>query len=138
MSAPGEASSLGWNLRRGFRRLSFVIWIFGAGLILALGSEPLFRPATKVCTAEQDPVYPECLTDEARDAAASHLGKRLLARIEGTWEEIDTSLPTRRFQTERYASALRSFAAWQGVWALAVFGLQYLLLWVASGFRSGD
>ena len=40
-----------------------------------------------------------------------------------------------RAHTQRYRSALGSLAVRQSVWALFVWGMFYLWLWIAAGFR---
>jgi hypothetical protein len=123
------------NLRRGFWRVTAIVWAFGAGLLCAWSSEVLEDPFENVCRAEVAPPYPECLTEEARRLAESEsLAEQLLGRIQGTYGAIDPTKSIPRMQTARYRETLRTLARREAIWAAGAWGLYYLLAWVGSGF----
>ena len=125
------------NLRRGFWRLSAIVWAFGAGLLFVWSDEVLRNPIEQVCRAEVEPPYLECLTEASRELAESgSLTEQLLGRLRGEWKEIDPERSIRRMQTLRYRDAAWSLVRRQLFWAVGVWGAYYLFVWIGSGFRA--
>ena len=123
------------NLRRGFWRVTAIVWAFGAGLLCAWSDEVLEDPFANVCTADVSPPYPECLTDEARRLEESlSLTDQILGRLQGTYGAIDTSKRTPRKDTARYRETVTTLLRREALWGAAVWGLYYLLAWAGSGF----
>ena len=124
------------NLRRGFWRLSAIVWSFGAGLLFVWSDEVLQSPLAQVCTDDVDPPYAECLTEEARRLAEdAGLAEQLVGRLRGEWERVDTARNVRRVETVRYRTAAVSLLRRQAIWAAGVWGAYYLLVWIGGGFR---
>ena len=123
------------NLRRGFWRLSAIVWAFGAGLLFVWSDEVLQSPLAPVCVEEIDPPYDECLTEASRRLADAGLAEQLVGRLRGEWAQVDTSRSVRRLAPERYRSAGLSLLRRQAIWAAGVWGAYYLLVWIGSGFR---
>ncbi len=126
------------NLRRGFWRLSAIVWAFGAGLLFVWSDEVLQSPVARVCVAEVDPPYAECFTEEARRLAEAGLAEQLVGRLRGEWAEVDTTRDVRRIATARYRSVALALVRRQLIWAGGVWGAYYLLVWIGSGFRRRD
>lgn len=125
------------NLRRGFQRLTAIVWAFGAGLLFVWSDEVLRNPLANVCTAKVSPPYPECFTEEARRLFESQsLAEQLVGRLRSAWGQIDESKTVRRLSTERYRTTVGSLVRRQLLWGATAWGAYYLLLWVASGFQS--
>ncbi|TFG92140.1 MAG: hypothetical protein E4H11_09820 [Myxococcales bacterium] len=135
--------------RRGFWRLTFVVWwLVSAGLVVAtswlsspsplypfqkIGVEGELRPDVPVeCS---DLLAAEKSAELSLDAAFDRL-KRLrcdaqmsrLAEWEGT--------AVRAFRTQAYWTSVRSAALVVACTTTAIWGLFYLAVWVAAGFRS--
>lgn len=126
------------NLRRGLWRTGAVVWAFGAGLLFVWSEEVLRSPLAEVCTEEIDPPYAECLTEEARRLEdEGGLAEQLVARLRGQWKQVDTARQVRRATTARYREELATLVRRQALWALAVWGSYYLLVWIGRGFRAG-
>ena len=124
------------NLRRGFWRLSAIVWAFGAGLLFVWSHEVLQPPLAQVCAADVDPPYVECLTDAARRLAEdAGLAEQLVGRLRGEWERVDTTRSVRRLMTARYRAAAVALLRRQAIWAAGVWGVYYLLVWIGGGFR---
>ena len=119
------------NLRRGLWRLSAIVWAFGAGLLFVWSDEVLRNPLEEVCRPEVEPPYLECLTEASRQLSESgSLTEQLLGRLRGEWKEIDPERSARRVSTLRYRDAVWSLARRQLIWAAAVWGGYYLLVWI--------
>jgi hypothetical protein len=123
------------DLRRGFWRVTAIVWAFGAGLLFVWSDEVLESPFENVCRVEVSPPYPECLTEEARRLADSEsLTEQILGRIQGTYGAIDETKPIARKDTTRYRETVVTLLRREGLWAAGAWGLYYLLAWVGSGF----
>ncbi len=123
------------NLRRGFWRVTAIVWAFGAGLLCAWSDEVLEDPFENVCRADIAPPYPECLTGEARRLAESEsVTEQILGRLQGTYGAIDESKRMPRMRTARYRETVPTLLRREALWAGGVWGLYYLLVWVGSGF----
>ena len=120
-------------------RLTSVVWAIGAAAFIAWSDEPLLAPRENVCTPEIEPPYAECLTEEARRLAEEGgFTDELVARVQGTWGEIDPSRQVPRFRTDRYLAAARELAVRETWWALATWGAFLVLHWILSGFRTPE
>jgi hypothetical protein len=125
------------NLRRGFWRLSAIVWAFGAGLLFVWSDEVLRNPFEQVCRVEVEPPYDECLSEQSRRLSESgSITEQLLGRLRGEWREIDPARSARRWVTVRYRTASWNLARRQAIWAAGVWGAYYLLVWIGSGFRA--
>ena len=98
--------------------------------------ELLQPPLAQVCVAEIDPPHAECLTDGARRLAEdAGLAERLVGRLRGEWERVDTTRSVRRVTTARYRLEAVKLLRRQAIWGAGVWGVYYLLVWIGSGFR---
>lgn len=126
-------------IRQGIWRFTFILWALGAILLLVLPAEPIFLPYDNICVDRPGPAYPECYSKEARELektiAKSDLEDVFRAMQNDDYQKINTSRHVRRVDTESYQSALRFLAGLELAWAVFVWSLFYLVIWVVSGFR---
>lgn len=133
MLRSGAVAGSGLAFRRGFWRLTLLVWIAGAAALLWWEDEPLFAPIANACIDADTPVYPECAAPP--DPARRGLAERLLDAVRTPPPVVDTSRSVPRWTTARYRAAVRSVALWQATWTALVWGPFYLLVWAFAGFR---
>jgi hypothetical protein len=135
--------------RRGFWRLTFVLWLLvSAGMVVGTGlfaSPSPFFPFRRigadgdlrpdVSEACSDPLAEEKSAGLSLDAAFDRL-KRLRCDAQLTrlaqWE----ATAVRAFRTQEYWASVRNAALVVACTTTAIWGLFYLAVWVAAGFRS--
>jgi hypothetical protein len=136
--------------RRGFWRLTFVVWLLASGALVAamglLASPSPLSPFQRVGAdgSARPDVAEECSEAPAAegggalslDAAFDRL-RRLrcdaqMARL-ADWEVT----AVRQFRTEAYWTSVRRTALAVAGATAAIWSLFYLAVWIAAGFRAG-
>jgi hypothetical protein len=120
-------------LRRGFWRLTLLLWAAGAIGLVWWSDEPLFAPHHNACVESDAPPYAECAMPP--DPARLGLTDRLLGTLREPPPVVDTSRSVPRWRTTRYRDALRTLAIREALWATLVWLPFYLLVWAFAGFR---
>jgi hypothetical protein len=132
--------------RRGFRRLTFVIWLLVSGALFAVMnfvlSPPLAfpfritapdgssRPEVRVVCLTQPPPPGSSTRERLRDVIERTGCDAELARL-ADWEA--SAAPA--FRTEPYWASVRRTALVIASASVLIWGLFFLLAWVAAGFR---
>lgn len=128
-----SAVASGLALRRGFWRLTLLLWAAGAVALVWWTDEPLFAPLANACVESDAPPYAECAMPP--DPAALGLTDRLLGALREPPPVVDTTRDVPRWTTTRYRAALKTLAVRELGWATLVWGPFYLLVWAFAGFR---
>ncbi|MCW5892010.1 MAG: hypothetical protein KIT14_15910 [bacterium] len=121
-------------LRRGFWRLTLLLWALGAVALVWWTAEPLFAPLGNTCVETDAPPYDECAVPP--DPAALGFTDRLLGALRAPPPVVDTTRDVPRWTTVRWRRAVRTLAVRQATWAALVWGPFYLLVWAFAGFRT--
>jgi len=148
-AASGRRGDRDLSRRRGFWRLTFVVWLLAsAAVVAAMGVLASPSPLTpfEVVGADGSPrpeVPAECASELPTEGrvelsldAAIDLLKRVrcdaqMARL-AEWEA--TAVPL--FRTEAYRASVRRTALVLACETAAIWGVFYLFAWVGAGFRS--
>lgn len=123
----------GLALRRGFWRLTLLLWATGAIALVWWTDEPLFAPLANACVESDAAPYAECAVPP--DPATLGLTDRLLGALREPPPVVDTTRDVPRWTTTRWRAAVRTLAVRELLWAALVWGPFYLLVWAFAGFR---
>lgn len=161
----GSCSNRRVSLRRGFWRLTLVLWLLGTGAILTLfvgfadpfanlcilpGAEDVVKCLGETVAPSKGSAYDDMIAGLDAMTSVHHATNE--AKANGTTVEeelrkegrnadgqklaVDASKVVRRWTTDAYRSNVRLALAYLAGWTALTWGPFYLIAWVAGGFAS--